>query len=140
MFSQLCSAKQIHFHFHDYTQPHQWSENYILFQVTLPNIISNLSVIHGILYVILFLALNGNTVLWFWDLLKFLRDLVGSKINGKWLKISCVTVFIVGKLVEMWVRGMQTGIKSSNKFSSASLLATYPVTVWHYQTPCGLKL
>lgn len=139
-FSQMCSAKQIHFLFHDYTQPRQWSENYILFQVTLPNIIWSLSIIHGILHVILFPALSGNTVLWFWGFLKFLRDLIGSEINGKWLKISCVAVFIVGKLVEMWVRGMQTGIRFSNKFSSASLLATYPVTVWHYQTPRGLKL
>lgn len=129
MFIQLCSAKQIHFHFHDYTQPRQWRGNYILFQVTLPNIIRSLTVIHGILYVILFPALSGNTLLWFWGLLKFLRDLVGSEINGKWLKISCVAVFIVGKLVEMWVRGMQTGIMSSNMFSSASLLPTYPVTV-----------
>jgi len=133
MFSQMCSAKQIHFLFHDYTQPRQWSENYILFQVTLPNIIWSLSIIHGILHVILFPSLSGNTVLWFWGLLKFLRDMVGSEINGKWLKISCVAVFIVGKLVEMWVRGMQAGIRSSNKFSSASLLATYPVTVWHYK-------
>jgi len=52
MFSQMCSAKQIHFHLHDYTQPHQWHENYIPFQVTLPNIIWSLSVINDILYVI----------------------------------------------------------------------------------------